>query len=166
MSKPIEQTVESLIAPSLGAMGYEIVRIRLMGGDTKTLQIMAQRMSDQKLAVEDCEKISRSVSAILDVEDPIADAYHLEVSSPGIDRPLIKLKDFERYTGFDAKLTLKIPVNGRKRFTGTLKGVTAEEQILLQLTDAKEPAIIPLMSVDTAKLVLTDALIKAHQTQS
>lgn len=160
MSKPLEQTVESLVSPSLEAMGYAIVRIRLMGGDHKTLQIMAERTTDGKLALEDCEKISKSVSAILDVEDPITEAYNLEVSSPGIDRPLIKLKDFERFAGHEAKLTLKIPVNGRKRFAGTIRGVTAEEQVMLELKDAKEPVLIPLSGMDTAKLVLTDALIK------
>jgi ribosome maturation factor RimP len=164
MPTPLEQTIEEMITPSLEALGYAVVRIRLFDGESRTLQIMAERIADSALSLGDCEKISRAISTVLDVEDPITDAYNLEVSSPGIDRPLVRLKDFANYVGHEAKMTLRLPVDGRKRYTGTLKGVTENAEILLQLPDQKEVSVIPLTSVDVAKLVLTDALIKANKT--
>lgn len=161
MPKPIEQKIEQMIAPSLTDLGYGIVRVKFFDGDSKTLQIMAERLSDGRLGIEDCEKISHHVSALLDVEDPLSDAYNLEVSSPGIDRPLVKLKDFTAYIGHEAKLSLQLPVNGRKRFKGELLKVTEQEDILLQLPDSKEPVTIAFSNIDSAKLVLTDKLLKS-----
>src|ERR1700691_3534201 len=111
-----------IIEPSLEAMGYRLVRVAFLGARRATLQIMAERLDDTPMTVEDCTEISRSVSALLDVADPIADAYMLEVSSPGIDRPLTRPEDYDRFAGFEAKIELGQPIDGRKRFRGRLLG--------------------------------------------
>ena len=150
--------IEQIIAPSVEALGYEIVRVLLLGGQRPTLQIMAERTDGAPMTVEDCADISRSVSALLDVEDPIAGAYTLEVSSPGLDRPLTRLKDFERFAGFTAKLETRLAIDGRKRFKGMLKGVEGEDIIL----DAEGgPARVAFDNVLRAKLVITDELLRA-----
>jgi len=150
--------IEQIIAPSVEALGYEIVRVLLLGGQRPTLQIMAERIDGAAMTVEDCADISRSVSALLDVEDPIAGAYTLEVSSPGLDRPLTRLKDFERFAGFTAKLETRLAIDGRKRFKGMLKGVEGEDIIL----DAESgPARVAFDNVLRAKLVITDELLRA-----
>ncbi len=148
-----------LIAPSILAMGYEIVRVRLTGRERPTLQIMADRADEAPISVDDCEAISRSVSAILDVEDPIKAAYTLEVSSPGIDRPLTRAKDWVRWAGHLARVELAVPLEGRKRFSGTVLGLEGQAG-RLKLDDGAEVAL-PLEAVRTARLVLTDALIEA-----
>jgi ribosome maturation factor RimP len=140
-------------------MGYEIVRVRLSGKERPTLQIMADRADDAPISVDDCEAISRSVSAILDVEDPIKAAYVLEVSSPGIDRPLTRAKDWVRWAGHLARVELAAPLDGRKRFSGTVLGLEGGAG-KLKLDDGAEVAL-PLDAVRTARLVLTDALIEA-----
>ncbi len=149
----------ALIAPSILAMGYEIVRVRLTGRERPTLQIMADRADEAPISVDDCEAISRSVSAILDVEDPIKSAYTLEVSSPGIDRPLTRAKDWVRWAGHLARVELAVPLEGRKRFSGTVLGLEGKAG-KLKLDDGAEVAL-PLDAVRTARLVLTDALIEA-----
>jgi len=154
--------IEQIIAPSVEAMGYEIVRVLLLGGQRPTLQIMAERIDGGPMTVEDCADISRSVSALLDVEDPIAGAYTLEVSSPGLDRPLTRLKDFERFAGFTAKLETRLAVDGRKRFKGTLKGVEGDEVLLDSDTG---PARVAFDNVLRAKLVITDELLRAAAAQ-
>ncbi len=156
---PIEQQLQTIIEPSLNNLGYEIVRIKLMDGEPKTLQIMAERQSDGELALEDCEAISRHLSALLDVEYPITDAYNLEVSSPGIDRPLTRRKDFTTYQGFLVKIQLVHPIEGRKRFTGIIEGIDEEDKITLRLNDGSGEAHIPFEALEKAKLVLTDELI-------
>jgi ribosome maturation factor RimP len=148
--------IEAMIAPSLEAMGYRVVRITITGGRRATLQIMAERADDQAMRVEDCTEISRMVSALLDVADPIAGAYLLEVSSPGIDRPLVRREDFARFAGFEAKVELNVPVDGRKRFRGRLLGVDGDQ--LRLLVDAA-PVALPIAAVTRAKLVLTDELL-------
>jgi ribosome maturation factor RimP len=148
--------IEALIAPSLEAMGYRVVRVAVTGGRRATLQVMAERVDDKAMTVEDCADISRTVSALLDVADPIATAYTLEVSSPGIDRPLVRREDFARFAGFEAKVELTAPVDGRRRFRGTLLGVEGDEVRLL--VDAA-PVALPLATVVRAKLVLTDELL-------
>jgi ribosome maturation factor RimP len=148
--------IEALIAPSLAAMGYRVVRVAVTGGRRATLQVMAERVDDKAMTVEDCADISRTVSALLDVADPIATAYTLEVSSPGIDRPLVRREDFARFAGFEAKVELTAPVDGRRRFRGTLLGVEGDEVRLL--VDAA-PVALPLATVVRAKLVLTDELL-------
>jgi ribosome maturation factor RimP len=156
----VENRLEELLAPTLDSMGYNIVRISLGVGESKTLQIMAERKSDKGLVVEDCEKISHQVSAILDVEDPIAGAYRLEVSSTGIDRPLVWAEDFKNYIGHEVKITTAMPLNGRKRFRGIINAVSETAEITLKLPDSAEMPVIPIASMESAKLVLTDALIK------
>jgi ribosome maturation factor RimP len=150
--------IEAMIAPSLEAMGYRVVRVAVTGGRRPTLQIMAERADDQAMRVEDCTEVSRMVSALLDVADPIAGAYLLEVSSPGIDRPLVRPEDFARFAGFEAKVELNAPVDGRKRFRGRLLGVEGDQ--LRLLVDAL-PVALPIAAVARAKLVLTDELL-AH----
>jgi ribosome maturation factor RimP len=150
--------VESLIAAALDDMGFEIVRVQMMGGSRRpTLQIMVER-PDGSLTVDDCAEVSRTVSAILDVEDPIAEAYHLEVSSPGVDRPLTRLKDFVRFAGLVAKVELAVPQDGRKRFTGRLVGVD-DEAVLLAMEGSEAPLRLSFREMAKAKLVLNDELI-------
>ena len=150
--------IEAIIAPPLEAMGYRVVRVTMTGGRRATLQIMAERADERPMTVEDCADISRTVSALLDVADPIAGAYTLEVSSPGIDRPLVRREDFARFTGYEAKVKLSQPVAGRRRFRGKLLGVEGEAVRLL----VDEAAIdLPLAQVTRAKLVLTDELLAA-----
>ena len=153
--------IEALIAPSLAAMGYRVVRVAITGGRRATLQIMAERVDDKAMTVEDCADISRTVSALLDVADPIATAYTLEVSSPGIDRPLVRREDFARFAGFEAKIELTAPVDGRRRFRGTLLGVEGDD--VRVLVDAA-PVALPLATVVRAKLVLTDELLAASRS--
>jgi len=156
-------SIAQLIEPSLTSMGYRLVRVAVTGGRRMTLQIMAERLDDASISLEDCEQISHSISALLDVADPIAGAYVLEVSSPGIDRPLVRAEDYDRFNGFEARIELAMPVNGRKRYRGRLLG-TAEGAIRL-LTDAGETRL-PLEAVMRAKLVLTDDLIAAARAQT
>jgi len=156
--------IERIIEPSLAAMGYELVRVQLSGGHHRpTLQIMLERSDGRGMAVEDCEAASRAVSALLDVEDPIPGAYQLEVSSPGIDRPLTRAKDYERFAGHVAKIELKFPIEGRRRFQGRLVGLR-DERVLIA-TDAGEAAL-PVADIVKAKLVLTDELIAAASAPS
>jgi ribosome maturation factor RimP len=154
--------IEAMIAPSLEAMGYRVVRVAVTGGRRATLQIMAERRDDLAMTVEDCAEISRTVSALLDVADPIAGAYTLEVSSPGIDRPLTRREDFARFAGCEAKIELNAPRDGRRRFRGKLLGVEGDEVRLL-VDDA--PIGLPLATVLRAKLVLTDELLAANRAQ-
>jgi ribosome maturation factor RimP len=160
----VEARVLALIAPAIAAMGYEIVRIRLTGKDRPTLQVMADRADEAAIGVDDCEAISRTISAILDVEDPIKGAYTLEVSSPGIDRPLTRAKDWARWAGHLAKVEMAVPLEGRKRFSGTVLGLAeappAGRAAKLRLDDGAEVAL-PLDGIRSARLVLTDALIEA-----
>jgi ribosome maturation factor RimP len=161
------QRIERLIEPALVAMGYDLVRIAIVGGGHQTLQIMAERHDGVSMSVDDCADISRTVSALLDVEDPIAGAYTLEVSSPGIDRPLVKRTDFERFAGFEARIETVQPVGGRKRFRGRLMGVTGDDVRLREpekAEGAETETRVPLAAISKAKLVLTDDLIAATQT--
>ena len=150
--------VEDLLAPALDALGYAIVRVQFGTGRRATLQIMAERRDGAAMSVEDCAQLSRAASALLDVEDPITGAYDLEVSSPGIDRPLTRLHDFERFAGFEAKLETGRPIAGRKRFRGRLLGL-AEGAVRLKEGDTEHA--LPLADIAKAKLVLTDELL-AH----
>ncbi|MEO0911987.1 MAG: ribosome maturation factor RimP, partial [Pseudomonadota bacterium] len=126
---PMDQRLASIVQPHIEGMGYELVRLRFMGGKTPRLQIMADT-PEGNIEVDDCGRISKTVSAILDVEDPIEGEYNLEVSSPGIDRPLTRLKDFEAYAGYEAKLQTAELISGRKNFKGTLAGVEDGEVVL------------------------------------
>ncbi len=155
---PIDE-VRRIVTPSLEAMGYELVRVQISGRERLQLQIMAERVDRQGMTVDDCAEISRAVSAALDVEDPIPGPYTLEVSSPGIDRPLTREGDWDRFSGHEAKVDLRTPLDGRKRFRGILRGLR-ERSVILTLEDGSEVAL-PVDEVQRAKLVLTDALIAA-----
>ncbi|MGH7039591.1 MAG: ribosome maturation factor RimP [Stellaceae bacterium] len=155
--------IATLIEPSLAAMGYRLVRVALTSGRRATLQIMAERLDEAAMSVEDCAEISRSLSALIDVADPIAGSYLLEISSPGIDRPLVRAEDYDRFVGFEARIELAEPLAGRRRFRGRLLG-TRESDIRL-LTEAGE-VCLPVAAVQRAKLVLTDELIAAAQSRS
>jgi ribosome maturation factor RimP len=154
--------ITAMIAPSLDAMGYRIVRVAFTGGRRPTLQIMAERRDAAAMSVDDCADISRTVSALLDVADPIPVAYALEVSSPGIDRPLIDRDDFVRYAGYEAKVEMSNLIDGRKRFRGRLLG--ADDGAVRIAVEDREVAL-PLAEVVRAKLVLTDELLAAAQKQ-
>ncbi len=156
----LDRRLAEIIGPVLEDMGFELVRVRLMGGKSATLQIMAER-PDGGIEVDECAEISTAVSATLDVEDPIEDAYTLEVSSPGIDRPLTRLKDFEKWEGYEAKLETAEMIDGRRRFKGTLQGVE-DGEVLIEIEVNGEPAVIGLQFdwLSDAKLVLTDDLIR------
>ena len=152
----MDERVAQIITPVIEDMGFELVRIRIMGGEMKTLQIMADKPQGG-IEVDDCADISNAVSAVLDVEDPIADAYNLEVSSPGIDRPLTRLKDFEMFEGYEAKLETHDMIDGRRRFKGELAGVEGTEVLI----NVEEGTIgLEFDWLSDAKLVLTDDLIK------
>lgn len=156
---PIDQRLAGIITPVIEDLGFELVRLRLQGGRTATLQIMADR-PEGGINVDDCAVISTAVSAALDVEDPLEDAYHLEVSSPGIDRPLTRLKDFATFEGYDARLETAQAIDGRKRFKGILAGVEGDE-VLLNIEEGGEVQTIGLGFdlLSDAKLLLTDELI-------
>jgi ribosome maturation factor RimP len=154
--------ITAMIAPSLEAMGYRIVRVAFTGGRRPTLQIMAERRDAAAMSVDDCADISRTVSALLDVADPIPVAYALEVSSPGIDRPLIDRDDFVRYAGYEAKVEMSNLIDGRKRFRGRLLG--ADDGAVRIAVEDREVAL-PLAEVVRAKLVLTDELLAAARKQ-
>ncbi|MBO6852609.1 MAG: ribosome maturation factor RimP [Marivivens sp.] len=156
----IDQRIVEIIAPVIEDMGYEVVRVRLMSGKEQTLQIMAQK-PDGTIEVDECAEISTAVSAVLDVEDPIIEAYTLEVSSPGIDRPLTRLKDFDQWNGYVAKIETSELIDGRRRFKGTLAG-TEDDEVLIEIEEHGEPVTIGLKFewLSDAKLVLTDELIR------
>jgi len=155
----IDRRLAEILSPVIEDLGYELVRIRLMSGKTTTLQIMADK-PEGGIEVDDCAVVSSAVSATLDVEDPILDAYTLEVSSPGIDRPLTRLKDFDMFEGYEAKLETDELVGGRRRFKGELAG-TEEDEVLINIEDQGKTVTIGLKFdwLSDAKLVLTDDLI-------
>ena len=149
-----------LLDPVAEAAGYAIVRLRLMGGaETRRLQIMAERQTDGDMVVEDCARLSRAISEIMDAADPISGEYTLEVSSPGVDRPLTRLVDFATYEGHEAKIELDRLAEGRKRFRGELAGVEGD-QVALDLEGEDETVMVPFAWILEAKLVLTDELMK------
>ena len=150
----------ALIEPEVKALGFDLVRVKLFGsGDERTLQIMAERRETRQLVIEDCMTISRRLSDLLDETDPIEEAYRLEVSSPGIDRPLTRLKDFTDWQGHEARIRLAEPLEGRKQFDATLSGV--EGDAILIYVERLGEVSIPFGQIANAKLILTDALIKA-----
>ena len=148
--------IEAMITPTLEDMGFDLVRVRFEGGKRPMLQIMAEPTDGAEMTVEHCADISRAVSAILDVEDPIPSAYELEVSSPGLDRPLVRLRDFENWAGNAVKIEMKMLLEGRKRFRGKLLGVTGE---LVDLEMDGQEVQLPFADIADAKIVITDELI-------
>lgn len=159
----LEARIAHIVEPVIIGLGYRLVRIKLSALNGMTLQIMAER-PDGTMSVDDCEVLSRDLSPLLDVEDPIDHEYNLEVSSPGIDRPLVRLGDFDRWSGHRAKIELLRPIGGRKRFKGTLAGHEGGAVRLLLEEGVKggEPEIVtlPIADIDEARLVLTDAVIR------
>ena len=155
----MDQRIAAIITPAIEGLGFELVRLRLMGGNTPTLQIMADK-PEGGIEVDDCAAISTAVSAVMDVEDPIEDAYVLEVSSPGIDRPLTRLKDFDIWEGHEARIETFELIDGRRRFKGLLRGTEGDE-VLIEIVDQGEQITIGLNFdwLSDAKLVLTDELI-------
>ena len=155
----LEGRIAALIGPALGGMGFELVRVSVLGREKPTVQIMADRADGELIAIEDCEAISHAVGAILDVDDPIPGEWHLEVSSAGIDRPLTRAKDWNRFSGHLAKAETNMPVSGRKRFVGIVLGAD-DSHARLRLEDDTQVSL-PLADIRKARLVLTDELIKA-----
>ena len=152
--------VTSLIEPAAAAEGLALVRVRMIGGTSDpTLQVMAERADTRQLSLEDCERLSRRISDMLDEKDPIEGSYRLEVSSPGIDRPLTRLKDFDDWKGHEARIVLAEKLDGRKVFSGPLLG-TEGETVLIEVP-AQGPAGLPFAAIQSAKLVMTDKLIAA-----
>lgn len=158
----IDARVASIIQPVLRAIGFRLVRVRVSGQNGLTLQIMAER-EDGTMTVEDCEEVSRAVSPALDVDDPIDKAYHLEVSSPGIDRPLVRKSDFTTWTGHLVKMETSILVADRKRFRGRIASAD-EEGVVIERDQAaygEEPSVrVPFEAIAEARLILTDDLIR------
>jgi ribosome maturation factor RimP len=152
----MDRRLAEIVGPVIEDMGYELVRLRFMGGKTHTLQIMAEK-PEGGIEVDDCAQISNTISAVLDVEDPIEDGYALEVGSPGIDRPLTRLKDFDTFEGYEAKVETSELIDGQKRFKGVLAGVEGEE-VLINIEQGTVGLQFDWLS--DAKLVLTDELIK------
>jgi len=149
-----------LIEPETKALGFELVRVQMIGGASDpTLQVMAERPDTRQLTIDDCADLSRRLSDVFDAADPIETAYRLEVSSPGIDRPLTRLKDFADWAGHEARITLAEPIGERKQFTGELQGIDGD-QILVVTKDGQE-ARLPFAGIKTAKLTLTNKLIAA-----
>lgn len=157
---PLIKKIERAIIPTAESMGFEIVRVILIGSGKPTLQIMAER-PDGSITIDECGKLSQAISAVLDVENVLEDAsYYLEVGSPGIDRPLTRLKDFDRYAGQEVKIEIEPSLEGRKRFKGVLQG-TKGDYILLLTEDGEKK--IPFSSVEKAKLVVADDSIHPKQ---
>ena len=158
----LDLRVLDIVDPIAADLGLRIVRLRVMSGKRSTLQIMAERISDGQMGIGECEALSRAASSALEVEDPIRDAYVLEVSSPGIERPLTALEDFQTYAGYLARLELDRLVEGRKRFRGILAGIDGEN-VDINLDNEEETAQIPFAWISEAKLLITDALIEEGQ---
>lgn len=151
------KAIEGLVAPTVEAMGYATVRVRLSGSRAPRLQLMVERADGAAMTVDDCAAVSRAVSAALDAADPIDRAYRLEVSSPGIDRPLVRPADYERFAGCEAKLETAAPIGRRKRFRGRLAGC-AEHAVRIDIGGADGVVEVPFAAIRTAKLAMTGAL--------
>lgn len=156
------QKVTELIEPTLHDMGFAPVRVLLTGGQRPTLQVMVERLDQQPVTLDHCAEISHAISALLDVEDPLPGAYHLEVTSPGVDRPLVRRADYERFAGFEARLETETPIDGRRRFRGRLLGLAGDD-VRLALPEGEKA--IPFNAIKKAKLVLTDELLAAAQSE-
>jgi ribosome maturation factor RimP len=154
--------ITEVIEPTMRDLGFEVVRILMTGGQRPTVQVMVEPVGRGSMTVDDCARLSHAISALLDVADPIAGTYRLEVTSPGIDRPLVRRADFERFAGHEARLETDTPIDGRRRFRGRLVGVI-DDDVCLQLPEGEQR--IPYGMVKKAKLVLTDDLLAAAQAE-
>ena len=148
--------VETIITPTLQGMGFDLVRVSVSGAQRRTLQIMAEQLDHSTMTVEDCAAISRSISALLDLEDPSKGRYTLEVSSPGLDRPLTRPKDYTRFTGLEAKIEVRHSIKGQRRFRGRIAGLADD---LVQLDTEDTRVAIPYKDIERAKLILNDELL-------
>ena len=154
--------VARIVEPVLGDLGYRLVRVKVSAVNGCTVQIMAEK-PDGSMSVDDCEVVSRGISPALDLDDPVGKAYYLEISSPGIDRPLVRRGDFERWAGYEAKVDMKMVIEGRKRFRGILRGVEGNAAVIERLDarpDEEARVLLPLVDLSDARLVLTDDLIR------
>ncbi|WP_229255120.1 ribosome maturation factor RimP [Candidatus Viadribacter manganicus] len=143
--------------PTAAGLGYRVVRVRLSGNRRKRLQIMAERVSDGEMGIDDCTKLSRALAPVFDLEDPVQGEYDLEISSPGIDRPLMRVEDFERFLGFDVKVETAVPVNNQRRWKGVIAAVNGDD---ITLTTDQGEAKLKFSALSDARLVLTDRLIE------
>lgn len=155
----LEAKIAGMITPQLSHLGYELVRVAVLGRERPTVQVMADRADGSQISVDDCERITHAVGAVLDVDDPLPGAWTLEVSSAGIDRPLTRVKDWVRFAGHQARVEMLMPHEGRRRFTGIVLSAD-ETHARLRLDDGTDVAL-PLGDMRRAKLLLTDALIAA-----
>ncbi len=156
----LEARIAHIVEPIAVDLGYELVRVKVSGLNGMTVQIMAER-PDGTMSVDDCERLSRDISPAMDVADPINREYHLEISSPGIDRPLTRAKDFETWAGYEAKIEAEQAIDGRKRFRGVLLGVRDGTAGIRLIDGADDDVWLPVEAIAEAKLVLSDALIKS-----
>jgi ribosome maturation factor RimP len=150
--------IEELIGPSINSLGYDLVRVQILDEGTKTLQIMVDRLDEANLTIDDCSIISKEISVIIDINDPIGENYLLEVSSPGIDRPLLRFKDFEKYAGFHARVDMNTALEGRKKFKGKLTGIEGDN---IRIKVKEETYLLPFSKIEKAKLTLTQELLDA-----
>ena len=155
-------SVSQLIEPSVIAMVYDVVCVRFTGSGSQTLQVMIERQDRRPITVDDCANVSRQISMLLEVEDPVPDSYVLEVSSPGIDRPLIRPDDYRRFAGFEAKIEVDELHDGKRKFQGRIRGVEREA---VRLDCGGRETTVPFADIRTASLVLTDDLIEAAQRE-
>jgi len=160
----LDARIAATISPTLLDLGYELVRVLILGRERPTVQVMADRVDGSQISVKDCERITHAVSAVLDVDDPLPGAWTLEVSSAGIDRPLTRHKDWVRFAGHTARAEMMFPIEGRRRFNGTILGAS-DHAARLRLDDGTE-VDLPLAEIRRAKLLLTDALIEASAPPS
>lgn len=162
----LAERVEQILTPTIESMGFDVVRVMLSGGNNAVLQIMAEPADGSEMTVDHCADISRAVSAVLDVEDPIPGAYSLEVSSPGLDRPLVRLRDYDRFAGFDAKIEMKSLIDGRRKFRGRVDGTDGSD-VLIEMDG--EQIRLEHADIAKAKLIITDEMLakleedKAHE---
>ncbi len=154
----LAERIEKLVAPAIAAAGFDLIRIRLTGKEMLTLQIMAERQ-DHTMSAEECAILSRTLAPILEEADPISGRYRLEVSSPGIDRPLVRLKDYHDWQGYEAKIEIDRMIEGKKKFNGVIAGVEGDN-VCLDVDGEAETALIPFAWIQSAKLTLTDELIR------
>ena len=155
-----EETIRALLAPVLDAKGYSLVRVRVASEGQSILQVMVERSGGEAIELEDCADVSRAVSALLDARDPMEGPYQLEISSPGIDRPLMNAEDFQQYMGYDASITLKVTRERRTKLEGLIVGV-ADKAVKIQAEGKKKIVAVRFSDICEAKLVLTESLIKA-----
>jgi ribosome maturation factor RimP len=154
--------VAAVVEPAIEGLGFRLVRVRVTGLNGCTVQIMAER-PDGTMNVDDCEAVSRAISPVLDLEDPVERAYHLEISSPGIDRPLVRRSDFERWAGHEAKIEMAVPIAGRKKFRGIVIGVDGDAAVIERVDpkpDEDKRVLLPMRDIGEARLMLTDDLIR------